>query len=1088
MAGPSNFPLSREAPSKPPPTRELGARAQVPWGGGGWTAFLDEDERTPELAFPTSIETFHAMRSDSQVDALHIGTVSPIKEFRWSIDPNGCRARLAANAATDLGLPLVGKEDDPIARSRNGFDFDTFLGDALLAPLYGFFDFEYYGTQEEGKEWRLSKVAPRHPRLTGDFKEAANGDLEAIRQRISGASGPLGRPPEIPVWQLIRFVWRPEAGSHVGRALDPETPIPTPDGWRTMGELQVGDRVFDETGAIRHVTARADWQDRPCYEVEFNSGEVIVADAEHQWLTHHYKQRHLGGEPELVTTREMAETVEKYGGRSNHAMPMAGPLGYVRQHLLVDPYVLGFWLGDGTSTCAEITTMDAEVVIECERRGHPATKRKPSPSHVPTRADHYALGGGLQERLRVLGLLRNKHVPEQYLKGDGEQRLDLLRGLMDSDGNVGGKNGQRAEFTNTNRSLAEAVLELARGLGGRGSIQYVERGVEMVKGKATLLKPVWKVAFHVDALVPFLLARKAERYRQKPTKPLRHHYVRAVRQTTARDTVCIEVDSPSHLFLAGRSLVATHNSMLRSMYREWRVKEKVVRIAAINLQRAGGVPVVEGAQGMSDNQIKDLAAFARQFKVAEGGGGAIPFGTKLQLVGGSVPDAVSFLKYLDECMARVWALMLVQLGMTSTGNRALGAEFAIYAARAQRSWAKWVCSSVNRFLDRYVEWNDPFETHAPLLRFQQDKPDALSVTDLVALVSEGIITVDPELEEWMRSETGLPAKPEEPEGAEPEEDKAVAPSPTLDPTSQAPTIAKGAYPSGVERIYNGVRASLTLPAREMSRPPSPSEIRAAVDFRGMDTAHGKVVTTLQQRWLRDVLPAQIKAMGQQIRDLPSLSRTSVLDVSAPVLGADLLMEHLTDAAVSGADAARREMIAQGKSPAHAQLVPGAEALARRVGDQAGALARLNANAVALAAQRKAASLISTGGRDREQVAATVEDHLKEMKHVWEREQLKGAVTMAQNQGRIAAFESQPDAEQATYEASELLDERTCEPCEAIDGHTFDSLDEASEAYAGGGYTDCEGGPNCRGTLVAIFPEQNPAAGEGSLAEAEPAYL
>lgn len=741
-------PLIGDVSQGPPKGGEIGTSTPRVMGGGDWATFLDEAETAPDLIYPRSIETFHAMRTDSQIDALHIGTVSPIKEFRWTIDPNGAKTSIAEAAARDLGLPLKGEEDEPIPRARNKFVWDTFLADALLAPLYGFFDFEVDGGVVEGKEWRMDKMGPRHPRLTEAFRENDVGELTAIRQRVAGPkTNGMGMPEPIPAERLVRFVWRPEAGSHIGR------------------------------------------------------------------------------------------------------------------------------------------------------------------------------------------------------------------------------------------------------------------------------------------------------------------------------------------------------SMLRSMFREWAVKDRVMRIAAINLQRAGGVPVIEGAAGMSNKQIEELAIMARQFKVAEGGGGAVPFGTKLNLVGGSVPDAISLLKYCDECMARVWALMLVQLGMTATGNRALGAEFAIYAARAQRAWAKWIKASVDGFLDRYVEWNDPFQTHAPLLVFEQDKPDSLSVTDLVACVSAGLIVADPELEEWLRSETGLPERDESEVEEESNERQpgvlpadgatVVKPMLGLDQSAQSPTLARGgatAHPLGVERVYGGIRASLTLPARDLRRPPSANEIRAAVDFRGLDTAHTDVTTRLQQAWLKDVLPAQIGAMGDQIRMMPALTKTGVLDVQAPTLGLDLLEGHLTTAAVSGAQAAKREIAAQGKPGHHLSAVPDSHgALAPRVADQATALARLNANAVSLAAQRKAQSLISAGGRSPAQVASAVEDHLKGQKHVWEREQLRGAVTMAQNQGRIAAFESQPDAATAVYEASELLDDRTCDACAAIDGTVFDSLEEATEAYAGGGYVDCEGGPNCRGTLLAVYPEQNTEA-------------
>src|SRR5262249_59309930 len=71
-----------------------------------------------------------------------------------------------------------------------------------------------------------------------------------------------------------------------GKALALDTPIPTPRGWTTMGEVQVGDRVFDENGKPCLVTGGTPvMHGRPCYEVEFSDGTVIVADAEHLWRT-----------------------------------------------------------------------------------------------------------------------------------------------------------------------------------------------------------------------------------------------------------------------------------------------------------------------------------------------------------------------------------------------------------------------------------------------------------------------------------------------------------------------------------------------------------------------------------------------------------------------------------------------------------------------------------------------------------------------------------------------------------------------------------------------------------------------------------
>jgi hypothetical protein len=751
-----------------PPGKEIGAQSQSVGSPGGWAAFLDEQEFVPELAFPSSIQTYHRMRSDTQIEALHMGTAQPIMEYRWMIDPNKAPSKLVENCAADLGLPVKGAdaEEGGVKRAANKFDFNRWLADALLGPMYGFMHFEIVGEIEEGLDWRMRKLAPRHPRTIQQFRVDPTGDLAGVKQIFAQNFAMI--PPEIPAAKLVSLVWRPEAGSVVGR------------------------------------------------------------------------------------------------------------------------------------------------------------------------------------------------------------------------------------------------------------------------------------------------------------------------------------------------------SMLRSMYREWLVKDRVLRIAVMNLERAGGVPVIEAAQGSSDKQIEDLAQMARQFKVAEGGGGAIPFGSKLNLVGGSVPDAISLLKYCDEAMARVWALMLVQLGQTATGSRALGGEFAIYAARAQRLMGKWICAAGNDFLDRYTQWNDPLADYAPLLTFEPSKPEGMSVTDLVSLLDAGALTVDPELEGWLRAEHNLPEKPDpEDLGNLSDAERAMvlnsrtAPAPTeimpdgapgptfkqtpgpkrvLDPTSTVPTVAKSGSLE-IPRIRGGIKASLTLPDRPLRRAPSQNEIRAAVDFRALDDAHGSVTARVHKTYLADVLPAQIKALGDQVR-----AGVKASDLLAPVAGLEALHDHLAEAASTGASTAIREAQAQGVTVGEDRAVAIAQEAVARVTAQAEHVARLNAHGLSLGAQRRAGRLASRVPTP-EQRAKDLEAHLTGQKHVFERENLRGAVTMAQNGGRLATFEAlAPEQGTATYESSEILDDATCPSCEAIDGTVYDDLAEAEADYASGGYVDCEGGPNCRGTLVALYPEQNTEAGEGSLAEAEPSYI
>jgi replicative DNA helicase len=116
--------------------------------------------------------------------------------------------------------------------------------------------------------------------------------------------------------QMIVLAARPA----VGKALALDTPLPTPTGWTTMGEVAVGDLLLDASGRPTMVTAATDvMEGRPCFEVEFSDGSVIVADAEHQWAV-------LGGA--VVTTADLVASGERpkvaHDDRSfHHIRPVA---------------------------------------------------------------------------------------------------------------------------------------------------------------------------------------------------------------------------------------------------------------------------------------------------------------------------------------------------------------------------------------------------------------------------------------------------------------------------------------------------------------------------------------------------------------------------------------------------------------------------------------------------------------------------------------------------------------------------------------------------------------------------------------------
>jgi ATP-dependent DNA helicase DinG len=348
-----------------------------------------------------------------------------------------------------------------------------------------------------------------------------------------------------------------EAGTGVGKALALDTPLPTPNGWTTMGDVQIGQLVFDERGVPCRVIAKSRvFDDHDCSRVVFSDEAELIADADHLWLTYDWnaKKGLLRGHPDrsrVRSTREIAATLFHNSGRRNHQIPVAGALQLPEMALPIDPYVLGYWLGDGTAIRPHVTTADQEVLAEIATAGYVLrsvpTARLSLTWHVtiPDAKEHgYGTKRTLTTLLKEVGVFGNKHIPLPYLRGSFEQRLALLQGIMDADGHATKQQGL-VEITLTNPRLIRDVYDLVVSLGHR---PHWNRG-------GTRL--VWTPAHAV-----FRLPRKrnAQKIRTERNSSARWWVITEVEPVPSVPTQCITVDSPSHLFLAGRAMIPTHNS------------------------------------------------------------------------------------------------------------------------------------------------------------------------------------------------------------------------------------------------------------------------------------------------------------------------------------------------------------------------------------------------------------------------------------------------------------------------------------------------------------------------------------------------
>lgn len=352
-----------------------------------------------------------------------------------------------------------------------------------------------------------------------------------------------------------------QSGHNVGKLLTLSEYIPNASGRSCMGEIRVGDTVFDETGKPCTVT----WKSEPttpeaAYRLTFADGTSIEACSEHQWYAESDQERRRRGrygeqQPGKVrTTQELYDgnTTPKRGKYMWSIPKLSAPVQYPEVDLPLDPYVLGVWLGDGTRGAGTITNLDDEVWRQLEGRGF---------SLSSVRQGKHRTVYGLIGYLKRLGIERSKEVPEPYLRASVEQRLDLLRGLLDTDGTCG--TSGRVSFCSTDKHLADAVFRLAASLGFRPNRPH--RNESKLYGERK--KDRYRVTFMAD--IPcFYIKRKAERQKPGGQRSM-HHMIVSIEPCEPKPMQCISVDSPRNLYLCSDAYIPTHNTFITACICLW---------------------------------------------------------------------------------------------------------------------------------------------------------------------------------------------------------------------------------------------------------------------------------------------------------------------------------------------------------------------------------------------------------------------------------------------------------------------------------------------------------------------------------------
>ena len=346
----------------------------------------------------------------------------------------------------------------------------------------------------------------------------------------------------------------------VGKALSDDTPILTKSGWKNHGNLVVGDYVLNHKGQFVKVLDLSNSY-KMDYLITFSNGEKIKCHKNHEWVIY---DRHAQKDKVMETKDMVGKIRDTYnvskGNTHNHYRFLLQPNDFVKgeyTNVPVPPYTLGAWLGDGTNKSPNISNAECDRVIidSIIKDGYNMRRdwiHKTSGVHTVSfdklRFDLQKLGF-CHSRKRV-----PKKIPDLYLTSSIEQRLELLAGLLDTDGCLT-KKEHRYSFTTSEETLKDSFISLVSTFGWRVSVSEKQPRLSSssIQGKQTY----WVIAFNPTIEIPCRVKRKQLKIFSKQRRisitniePLKENYYGK----------CIQVEGG--IYLAGKTLIPTHNSTL----------------------------------------------------------------------------------------------------------------------------------------------------------------------------------------------------------------------------------------------------------------------------------------------------------------------------------------------------------------------------------------------------------------------------------------------------------------------------------------------------------------------------------------------
>ena len=280
----------------------------------------------------------------------------------------------------------------------------------------------------------------------------------------------------------------------LGKGQPANDPVLTPDGPRAIGSLSVGDYVMGRDGKPTHVTAVHRRGVLPVFLVTCSDGASVCVDADHLWAVKTPNDERRNGTPwRIISTRGLIAQGLRWSGGRRWRLPLLSALEFAGPPLSIDPYLLGVLIADGSLSKGGVSFTPGDELVPLEVAKVLPFGIRLSENKCQGKASNWSLTteprsapNPIKDALRSLGLdgtrSHQRFVPKSYLYASAADRLSLLQGLMDTDGELQPRGW--TGYSSTSERLAEDVVFLARSLGGTAKISYRGRKTWGPKGCA----------------------------------------------------------------------------------------------------------------------------------------------------------------------------------------------------------------------------------------------------------------------------------------------------------------------------------------------------------------------------------------------------------------------------------------------------------------------------------------------------------------------------------------------------------------------------------------------------------------------------